>query len=528
MFFPVAFRPVKIALLTSLSLAFAPLALAEDMATKARVSGQAKNAAVKTITNFSQALRCMDELFLQFGKNGIVITSTGIPDETGKVRTGTKEMLITAISKMTVKSNAFDFIDLHSAQDDLSILFQMKGGGDTKVPDYYIRGSVTQMDDNAVRNNKGFGIALPFLDLGFSKDDAYDLLSMDMSIGDAATRRIIPETSTSNTLVLSKTGRSGEAGGKIGKAGLSFNLDISRSEGVGAASRTLIELGLIETLGKFTRVPYWKCLDAEPTNPMFMEQGREWFEMAKPKDRVLFIQRKLSGMNRYKGPLDGMENEALKTAVAEYQAQTGLIADGRINFDLYYSLLDDTQNQLAALPATPQKAAPVPGMSGNLAPPPQAAPAPAAPIAAPMLQAGGGALQVRLSSDRGAKPTYRIGEFLNMSMSLTAPGNVYCYYEDITRNTARIFPNRFHPDPMLKAGGVMSLPGSGYKIKFDKPGRERVACVGSDQELIVPPGMKGSRDLAPLPVRSLDDVIGQFRQSNPAATASFVDITVQP
>ena len=79
---------------------------------------------------------------------------------------------------------------------------------------------------------------------------------MDMSIGEAATRKILPVTSTSNTMGIKKGGRSGEGGGKLGKLGLSFNIDLSRTEGLGATTRTLIELGLIESLGKFTQVPY--------------------------------------------------------------------------------------------------------------------------------------------------------------------------------------------------------------------------------------------------------------------------------
>jgi hypothetical protein len=160
----------------------------EVNATKARVGAGPKTPAVKTITNFTQALRCMDELFMANGKQGIVITSAGIPDATGKARAGDKEMMISAISKMTMKSNAFEFIDLtagQSGEGDLAKLFELKGGGGTKIPDFYIRGAVTQLDDNAVRESKGFGIALPFLDLGFSKDQSFDLISMDMSVGDA-------------------------------------------------------------------------------------------------------------------------------------------------------------------------------------------------------------------------------------------------------------------------------------------------------------------------------------------------------
>lgn len=502
-------------------------ALDEATADSARVINNAKAPPIKTVTNFTQALRCMDELFLAFDKRGIVITSGGIPDETGKVRTGTKEMLITAIAKMNLKSNAFDFIDLHSTQDDLGALFQLKGGTPTKIPDYYIRGSITQMDDNAVKKNKGWGISLPFLDFGSSRDKSFDLVSMDLSIGEAASRRILPETSTSNTMVIMKGGSSMEGGGRLGNVGLSFNLDLSQTEGLGAATRTLLELGVIEVLGKFTRVPYWKCLDVESTHPLMMDQAREWFEIAKESDRILFVQRKLAGMNRFTGELDGLHSDALKSAIAEYQAAVGLIADGRINFDLYYSLLDNVQNRLADLPSIPIKreAPPMPPMP----PIPVHAPPPtttAAPLETPKTKTGH-AFQLNLTSERGPKPSYRIGEYLNISMGATGIGTAYCYYEDTQGGVARIFPNQFYPNSMVSPAQTIRLPSGGFKIKFDRPGRELVACIAADRELITPRNLVGTRDLTPLPVKSVQDVLGQFKQQNPAAITSMVEITVQ-
>lgn len=502
----------------------------ESKTTAARVASGPKTPAVKTITNFTQALRCMDELFLANGKQGIVITSSGIPDATGKAKAGDKEMMISAISKMTMKSNAFEFIDLTqgaSGEGDLALLFEMKGMGSTKVPDYYIRGAVTQLDDNAVRESKGVGIAFSFLDLGYSKDQAFDMITMDMSIGDAATRKIMPETSTSNTMVITKGGRSGEAGGKISKMGLSFNKDLSRSEGVGAAYRTLIELGLIEALGKFTRVPYWRCLDIDSTNPDLIDQVREWYDVANDRERILFVQQKLAGMRRYKGPLDGAINADLKNAIAEYQAQVGLIADGRLNFDLYFSLKDDTQNQLAALPIVPPKQMVV-------------LPRPPAPAPAASLQQGQtvtdpqqpsvthkAAFRINLASDRGSNPTYKVGESLNMTMSLNSLGFTSCYYEDVVHNVARIFPNQFHRDSMLKGNVQVPLPTGGFKIRFDQPGRERIACMGSDKELLVPTSLAGARDLVPLAVKSLEELTSQFKRLNPEMSTSMVEITVQ-
>lgn len=492
----------------------------ESATTEARVAAGPKTPAVKTVTNFTQALRCMDELFLAFDKRGIVITSGGIPDETGKVRTGTKEMLITAVAKMTMKSNAFEFIDLHSGADDLGALFQLTGGSPTRIPDYYVRGSITQMDDNAVRKSKGWGVSLPFLDFGSSDDQSFDLISMDVSVGEAASRRILPETSTSNTMVIRKGGNAKEGGGKLGKVGLSFNLDLSQSEGLGATTRTLLELSLIEALGKFTRVPYWKCLDVDSTHPMMMDQAREWYDTAKEPDRIMFFQRKLAGMNRFKGPMDGKPSEELKNAIAEYQAAAHLIADGRMNFDLYYSLLDDTQNKLAELPAAPARKEQLPTLSSVPQPPAQeAASAPAAHAAS--------AFRLNLNSERGPRPTYRVGEFLNLSLGATGNGTAYCYYEDAQRSVARIFPNQFYPNSMISPSSSIRLPAGGFKIKFDRPGRERVACIAADREMITPGKLTGTRDLTPLPVKSVDDIIGQFKQLNPAATASIIDITVQ-
>lgn len=334
---------------------------ASGRAAEAMSAAGPKTPASKTITNFSQALRCMDEVFLAHGKKGIAITSAGIPDETGKVRTGTKEMMITAISTMTTKSQAFEFIDFHSGDNDLGRLFEARGDKSRKLPNFYIRGSITQLDESVVRKTEGAGVSASSdssesfnpvsLAMSGSRDRAYDQVSMDMSIGDSATRRILAVTVTSNTMTMSKAGKSGEGGGKIGKMGLSFSLDRSSSEGLGAATRALLELNLIETLGKFTQVPYWRCLDTDITNPLILEQARENYDMLKERERIMFVQRKLGGsMNRYKGPKDGLINDELKQAVREYQATIGLVANGQISFEVYAHLLDDVQNALAVLP----------------------------------------------------------------------------------------------------------------------------------------------------------------------------------
>jgi len=127
---------------------------------------------------------------------------------------------------------------------------------------------------------------------------------------------------------------------------------------------------------------------------------------------------------------------------------------------------------------------------------------------------------------RGGKPSYKVGEFLGATLSVSAFGTAFCYYEDANRTVARIFPNQFHPDSVLKPSASIKLADGGFRIRFDDPGRERVACIGSDQELVVPSSFRGSNDLTPIAAKSLDDVITQFRQNNAQAVASVMEISV--
>ena len=104
------------------------------------------------LTNFSSSLRCMDELLLSFGRNDIVVTSAGIPDATANVSAGTKDMLISTISaQCSVKSGAFSFVDYDATQADVHDLQSLIGFTDEfVVPNYYIRGAITQLDEGVL------------------------------------------------------------------------------------------------------------------------------------------------------------------------------------------------------------------------------------------------------------------------------------------------------------------------------------------------------------------------------------------
>jgi len=470
----------------------------------ASVIAAPKTPASKVLTSFTPALRCMDETLLAFGKRDIVMTTAGIPDSTGKVAAGTKEMLITAISNMSKKSKAITYTDYDTERNDLTWLFNEVRNANAdrrKIPNFYIRGAITQLDDNALESQQSVGLAFSFADLGLSRDQVVSVLSVDMNMGDSVTRTIIPGVNASNSMAIVRSGRSGEAGGKIGKMGVNFSMSLNQSEGSGAATRALIELGLIELIGKLTNVPYWRCLEIDKTNPVMLQQARDWYDGLEEPDRIKFVQRKLAAAGFYSGAASGQTDRALTDAISRYKDQHQLIANGRIDFDLYYSLLDD-QSMVSDHDSV------------------------AAPVHAPARSTP--PLALTLNSNRGQRNVvFRPGESLKAIAELNQDAFLYCYYKDYSNQVVRIYPNTFQPNPYVRGNQMLPIGGDKFEIRFDRAGtREQIQCFASERDVALPDTLK-AEDLRPIRGANGDDIAQAFRRSNPQVVESKLDIVIQ-
>lgn len=471
----------------------------------ANIVAQPKTPAVRNITSFTPALSCMDNMFASYGVSDMVITSAGIPDATGEIQVGTKDMMISAISKMAIKSKSFQFVDYDPNQTDVNILHDMVGVRPDLgfvIPNYYIRGAITQLDTGVASDKQGGGIALPALALGYSKDQILSVVSMDLNMGDLITRQILPGIQATNSMTVVRSGKGGDMDGKIGSAGIFFNMSMDRSEGMHQSVRALLELSLIETLGKLAQVPYWRCLGLQSTNPKLQAQAREWYDVMSPEDRVLLTQRILIGAGYMRGKPSGTLDRSTKEAIGLYQAENNLIADGRINFDLYYNFLGkdyvlaDEQKQpkdrtkSAKKPASRNRA-----REGNYDSRPK--------------------LQLSIAPSKGSSYRYSQGEKFRLNVSSSDRAYTYCYYSDFAGNVARIFPNRFVPDSFMPNSKKITVPSveSPFDIKFEKRGKtESFLCLTSRRELgISLPKALMVEDLVPIKGYSLNRILSDFK-----------------
>jgi hypothetical protein len=409
-------------------------------------AAQPRTAPVRNIGNFNQALQCMDDMFWRQGVRDIYITTAGIPDATGLISAGTKEMFISAVSQMSAKSGAFHFVDYDPTQLDVQVLSQMVGlPNDFVAPNYYVRGAITQLDSGVLSSSKSAAISTPFADLGISHDQVVSIISVDMNLAKLATRQIIPGLSANNSMAVVQTGKGADLGGMIGQAGITLSVSLDRSEGFHQAVRNLIELSTIELLGKLTHVPYWECLNIEPTNPSFRPEVRAWFDQMGPGERDQFVRAALIQAGYLRD--DASSPAELASAISRYQAENNLVPSGRVDFDLYYRLLASSAQRHGPGPLTSARITEV----AAAIPLPQQTP------------------RTILGTGHGPRPVYRVGESLVLEAQPTQDAYLYCYYQDADGTVARIFPNRFQPDAFVHGNTLIRVPPSNgaFDIRFD-------------------------------------------------------------
>lgn len=514
-----------------------PKALAQTEAVRTGPS----QAPFRSITGFTPALRCMDNLFIDYGVRDVSLLVEDIFDQTKKVNAGTRDMLITAVSDMTRRSRALRVIAFgRDTTNAISFLSSaQRQGAYEVVPPFGIKGSVSQFDENVVRNQKDVGLGFqPFLNLGVSRDAATSVLGLDLSVLSTDDLSILSGVTSRNSVVLLKTGRGADADAAYHKFGISYSMSLSRSEGQAQALRGLVELAVVELMGKLTKTPYWTCLGADAQNEEIKLEISDWyFAMAADRGELIaWFQNQLRRRGFYQGPVDGKFNPAVDEAIVNYRTALGMSAQALLDEALFRAFLTGGANRVArpaeparyvaAAPATPTPAASAPAASAPTTSPPAQPAAPAAVAAAPAPPAAAApgpatatpgvppraTAQLRLVT-RSGLTTFARGEPIRVVVQPSQDAYVYCYLRDENAKLIRFFPNRFAKDPFVPAGSLLELPGKmPFELAMKRAGaKETIACFATPRDVStqVPNALFGG-DLEPIAAGTLEQVRAAF------------------
>lgn len=446
----------------------------------------------RSITSFSAGLRCMDNHLIDYGVRDVSVIVEDILDKTTKVSAGTKDMLISAVSDMTKRSRGIRLIAFGSDSGN-TIGFLQQAQNRTPyaiVPQYGIRGSVTQFDDAIVRKNADGGIAIePYLGVGLARTAQASMLGLDLTVLSTEDLSVISGASARNSVIIFKEGRGFDTEAAIRKFGINYSVSVSQNEGQSQALRTLVELAAIELFGKLVKVPYWTCLGANTSDESVKTEIQDWYEAMRidPSELVTYFQNQLRQRRLYTGPVDGAINPEIKEAVAAYREALGLSREPKLSLDFFHAYLSANHSEVS------QRVR----LTGVSAPVPAAAVKP---------------LSLKVETANRATQ-FKRGQLINLIVSPSRDAHVYCYLRDENRQIKRFYPNRFARDSRVSAAAPITLPGAmRFQIVANERGLpETVACFASERDVMPDlPAAATGVDFEALPVASLDQLQGAF------------------
>lgn len=482
-----------------------------------------------TFTSFTPALRCMDHLMLEYGVKSVSVLAEDMHDATKKVNAGARDMLISAVSDMTRRSNAVRLV-AYGADSSNTIGFLKEAERKSpflSVPEFTIRGSVSQLDENLAKRTESAGVQLGPVGGGQASSGSAQVLALDLAVIRTEDLALIPGVASRNSVVIVRQGAGIDANASATwrSQGLSINFErgIEKSEGTAQALRGLIELAAVELVGRLLKIPYWTCLGVDATNDAVANEIIDWYYglYSSTGALVAYFQWQMKVRGLYEGEIDGEPDESLRNSVSAYRRALGLDPAPRLDQEFFTSYLkaDNTtvgakaRSIFASMPRPPAVPKPAP-VAATPAPAPQADPA---------LN-----LVLRSNSESGL---YERGQEIRLSLAVNRSAHLVCYAEDETGAVQRFFPNRFASGAQLAAGETLQIPGSmPFRLVANNKGlKERILCVASGRDLARElPAKLGGGEFSRLPVRSLDEVASAYSSiSGTPVVARMYDVVVR-
>lgn len=446
---------------------------------------------VRSVSSFSESLVCMDRMLREAQLPTTLITSKQFIDFSGKVPVATKEMITTSLSQMSRLSNAFRFVDFEvdiARQDtvqNLTTILLNNNQMQLQRPALYVSGAIAFVDQSVINNTMDAGLSGPRVDLGYSRSRSATIIGLEVHLGDFRTRTLIPGLDSANEVVTGGGGEGLDVGGRIGTYGVKFNVGRDYVVGTGAAVRTLVDLAMIEVVGKWAHVPYWQCLTLDQAHPHFQRVMHEWYNESGPNGQFNLVKASLTSQGYLPRESETLSTDhpIMRRALAKFQADRGLTVSGTIDFPTYEAALnhfvaladDGSFTRIGWDSSGPQA---VVATAGNTT-----SPTMGLTIAKPWMID----LQIENPQPAGERSAFTVGEQVFLSATVSRASHLYCYYADSTGAVMRLLPNGLQPSSLVSANEAIRIPdwmapNPGFILEAGRPGTEGVICIATQED----------------------------------------------
>ncbi|OGV34208.1 MAG: hypothetical protein A2020_04285 [Lentisphaerae bacterium GWF2_45_14] len=274
--------------------------------------------AEKRTTVFEGALRDLGEILLAYDIPRTVVQSKNVGNQTAEknLPSDLYTMIAATISKVGPQ---IVFVP-YDAQYVISEA--TTGGTITRLyPQVVIAGGITGFDKEMFEKEReaeaSGGWAGAQGGGRISASSEYSRLTLDLNMLDYKTQAYFPGVIASNAIALTRSKLGwGVHAYYMGNGG-SFDYELKKKQGVHAALRTLTEYSIIELLGKYFEVPYWRCVPGANSDDDMLKRIKDRFVEQQKERQMLMIKKMLflhgfNGLDRDDPVFKGSEEGSLK------------------------------------------------------------------------------------------------------------------------------------------------------------------------------------------------------------------------
>ena len=383
----------------------------------AQVAAAPHSRLVKPVTPYSDSLGCLGRMLAAQKAAAperfpIYLLVGTVPDTTGKISVGLRDIVTNTIVKANASSQAFE---LHEALSTGSMsangnpLTNIGGVGIGNVnPNFYqVIGSLSQADNNVQTASNSAGLGYAMSSAGVSRNSSLALFGIDMRVS----KGDIVMFAVTNLMALKTSSEGMSADFKIGSVGINFDHELDRNEGAHQAARTLVEYSVVELLGRLAGYHFNDALLATPQTLKCGKRSPPGTSSHSEQEQENYIRNRLIAV----GFVDlSTHPEQFHTMIRQYQEEHDIAISGRVDFETFASLADAQLNAPGG--SRDQNAPTSPNTPVNL---PEPAPA--------------GPPRMRLDVLQTATNTPR----LQLGITVDRLAYVACYYRDEDDDVSR-------------------------------------------------------------------------------------------
>ena len=480
---------------------------------------------VTRVTPYQQSLTRLGEMLEVYRTRRLLVQTATIADSTGtamssggEIPVDITEMIRSAINRI---GSQVIYVPFNPNYVSNNVAIGAKIG--VVTPDVIVSGAITEFDRGLGAATKqanaggGFGKGMGSVDINAANKGsaAVSRITLDLNMMRFSPLTAIPRMQAINTVEVFNDTVQREINFAIYGTGIGYSDSARAVQGRHDAVRLLVDLSVLELVGRFLAVPYWRTVPQGKPDEFVVDYVRKYYRGRSRADKNKDLQEVLA-MWGFPTKVDGELTPEAIEALKVIGTRAGVAGKDIYSEDFYEAaylrvpLPWEGAEPLpfkTAAPAAPT-AAPAPTPSTVTVPSnavvATTAPTTTLPTARPIV------LKVETVSKN--RPL-SAGEQVQLVVSPAEDAYVYCYLHDEDGKILRIFPNRFARNPRIAAAKPLALPGTmGFELTAGRSGTaEQVACFATASDVLatIAPSIGGA-DLEPLSVKSLEQVRGEF------------------